>query len=189
MIRRIRPQAGFTLVELMIVVGMVGALAAIAIPNFMSYQARSRRSEAYVNVSGIVIAQKSFFAERDTYHDSGNAYPLAAGLSTVKFPWDAVSNTQFEALGWQPEGPVIYAYETNTTDNCGGCLLCFTATAYGDADADGLSSAVMYVQPSTQGGVVLVCGTKFLGLGTPERKHTGEEVLNEIEVNRRLDEY
>jgi prepilin-type N-terminal cleavage/methylation domain-containing protein len=189
MIRRIRPQAGFTLVELMIVVGMVGALAAIAIPNFMSYQARSRRSEAYVNVSGIVIAQKSFFAERDTYHDSGNAYPLAAGLSTVKFPWDAVSNTQFEALGWQPEGPVIYAYETNTTDNCGGCLLCFTATAYGDADADGLTSAVMYVQPSSQGGVTMVCGAKFLGLGTPTRKHSGAPVINEIEVNRQTDEY
>jgi len=189
MIRRKRQQAGFTLTELMIVVGMIGALAAIAIPNFMSYQARSRRSEAYVNVNAIATAQKSFFAERNTYHDSGNAYPAAAGTSTVKQAWDADSQTQFSELGWQPEGAVIYAYETNTTDNCGGCLNCFTATAYGDADADGLTSAVMYVQPNAQNGLTAVCGAKLLGLGTPTRRTTGAPVFNEVEVNRQTDEY
>jgi prepilin-type N-terminal cleavage/methylation domain-containing protein len=187
-----RQQRGFTLVELMIVVGMVGALAAIAIPNFLSYQARSRRSEAWVNVSGIVVAQKSYFAEKDTYHDSGAPWPdysSDGGLSTRKRTWDAASNAAFEDLGWKPEGQVIYSYETNTTDNCGACLLCFTATAYGDADGDGLTSAVMYVQPGSDGSTTAVCGAKLLGLGTPTRKHSNTPVVNEIEVNRQTDEY
>jgi len=187
MSRNIRHRAGFTLVELMIVIGMIGALAAIAIPNFLSYQARSRRSEAWTNVSGIVIAQKSFFAENDRYHDSGAPYPGGA-LSPNKRTWDAASSAAFEALGWKPEGQVIYSYETNTTTNC-TCQLCFTATAYGDADGDGLTSAVMYVQPNVQGGLTQVCPAKLWGLGTPTRKHGNAPVLNEIEVNRQTDEY
>ena len=192
MSREIRQHAGFTLVELMIVVALIGTLAAVAIPNFLSYQARSRRSEAWVNVSGIVVAQKSYFAEKDAYHDSAAPWPdydANGGLGTSKQTFDAASRAAFDALGWKPDGQVIYSYETNTTDNCGGCQLCFTATAYGDADGDGLTSAVMYVQPSTQGGVTMVCGAKLLGLGTPTRKHGNAPVLNEIEVNRQTDEY
>jgi len=191
MSRRTRQNAGFTLIELMIVVGLIGALAAIAIPNFLSYQARSRRSEAYVNVSAIVRAQKAFFAEKDSYHDSGAPFPVPAGggtLSTLKMAWDAPSIAAFEDLGWKPEGQVIYAYETNTTANC-GCTLCFTATGYGDADDDGLVSAVMYVEPQNVGGVMQSCGSKLLGLGTPTRKHGGAAVTNEVEVNRQTDEF
>ena len=53
---RSREKAGFTIVELMIVVALIGVLSAIAIPNFMSYQARTRRSEAYVNLASIARA-------------------------------------------------------------------------------------------------------------------------------------
>jgi type II secretory pathway pseudopilin PulG len=155
----------------------------------MSYQARSRRAEAYVNVRAIASAQKSHFAEKNTYHDSGNAYPAGAGLGTVKQAWDADSQTHFDALGWKPEGSVIYAYESNTTDNCGGCPLCFTITAYGDADSDSLTSAVMYVQPNVTGGVTSVCGAKLLGLGTPTRKNGSAPVYNEVAVNRQTDEF
>lgn len=188
MSRRSRQHAGFTLIELMIVVVLIGVMATIAIPSFLSYQARSRRSEAFVNVSAMVRAQKSYFAEEDGYHDSGNSFPGGA-LTTAKRPWDAVSLAAFEELGWHPEGPTIYSYESNTTDNCNSCTLCFTATAYGDADSDGLVSAVMYVEPHNEGGVTRVCGAKLLGLGTPTRKVGGASVTNEVEINRQLDEF
>jgi prepilin-type N-terminal cleavage/methylation domain-containing protein len=185
---RSRKSAGFTLIELMIVVGLIGAMSAIAIPNFLRYQARSRRSEAWVNVSGIVTAQKSYFAEKDSFHDSVVAHP-AGGLGTTKRTWDAASQAAFGDLGWHPEGPVYYAYETNTTQNCDSCELCFTATAYGDADGDGLVSAVMYVEPHNEGGVQKVCGAKLLGLGTPTRIYSSDPVYNEVEVNRQTDEF
>jgi type IV pilus assembly protein PilA len=48
-----RPQSGFTLIELMIVVAIIGILAAIAIPNFQRFQARARQSEVNVNLKSL----------------------------------------------------------------------------------------------------------------------------------------
>ncbi|HEX8706278.1 MAG TPA: prepilin-type N-terminal cleavage/methylation domain-containing protein, partial [Myxococcaceae bacterium] len=48
-----RKQSGFTLIELMIVVAIIGILAAIAIPNFIRFQARARQSEANTNLKSL----------------------------------------------------------------------------------------------------------------------------------------
>lgn len=61
---------GFTLVELMIVVAIIGILAAIAIPNFIRFQARSKQSEVKTNLKAIFTGEKSRFADRDAYSSS-----------------------------------------------------------------------------------------------------------------------
>ncbi|HZD13382.1 MAG TPA: prepilin-type N-terminal cleavage/methylation domain-containing protein, partial [Candidatus Binatus sp.] len=60
-------QKGFTLIELMIVVAIIGILAAIAIPNFLQYQLKSRQSEAKTNLQAIKTSEVSFQAERGCY--------------------------------------------------------------------------------------------------------------------------
>jgi type IV pilus assembly protein PilA len=50
---------GFTLIELLIVVVIIGILAAIAIPNFLTYQLKSRQSEARTNLGGIRSSESS----------------------------------------------------------------------------------------------------------------------------------
>jgi len=188
-----RKRAGFTLVELMIVVALVGVLASIAIPNFMTYQARSRRSEGYVNLASMARAQKAFFAEKDTFHDSESSWPDPdpyGGLGIHKMRWDADSEDHFAELGWHPEGEVFYSYEANTplvtgaTKNC-SCALCFTATAYGDVDGNGFVSALMYVEPENGGA----CAALFEGFGTPTRLGSNTPVYNEVAVQRMTDEF
>uniref|UniRef100_UPI00117E9790 type IV pilin protein n=1 Tax=Nitrospira cf. moscoviensis SBR1015 TaxID=96242 RepID=UPI00117E9790 len=62
MVTSFRKQEGFTLIELMIVVAIIGILAAIAIPNFVAYQAKSRQSEAKVNLGAIFTSATAFAA-------------------------------------------------------------------------------------------------------------------------------
>ncbi|MFP6607128.1 MAG: prepilin-type N-terminal cleavage/methylation domain-containing protein, partial [Myxococcota bacterium] len=166
--QRMTRREGFTLVELMIVVALIGVIAAIAIPGFISYQARARRAESYSNLSALSVSQKTRVASTGSYFDSGNAFPDPTpygGLGSTKMNWDTDSQTAFGALGWEPEGDVHYAYHSNATSAC-SCTVCFTATAYGDVDADGRVSAVMYVDPQRD-NTDAVIGSCQSGLPAP----------------------
>ena len=76
---------GFTLIELMIVVAIIGILAAIAIPNFIRFQARSKQSEAKTNLKALFTAQKSFFGEKDRYETSGSIVGFSPEASNRYF--------------------------------------------------------------------------------------------------------
>jgi type IV pilus assembly protein PilA len=58
---------GFTLLELVIVLGVIGILATVAVPNFLEYQARARQSEAKANLRGWFTAEASVFQEKGAY--------------------------------------------------------------------------------------------------------------------------
>ena len=170
-------QHGFTLIELMLTVGIIGAMAAIAIPNFIAYQARSRRSEAFTNLAAMASAQKAFQAERNIYHDSvlagiGSDVPdinnYGGAWGTKKMPWDADAMMAFSELGWEPEGEVYYSYASFTSltattgPNCGSCALCFTGAAYGDVDGNGSPQTILYVHPDKVGGADAWCNEGVL---------------------------
>ena len=77
-----RNTTGFSLVELMIVVAIIGILAAIAIPNFVAMQLKAKRSEVPSNVDGIKTAEVAYEAAFDAYLDSA-AKPGSIYLSSM----------------------------------------------------------------------------------------------------------
>lgn len=179
-----RSKGGFTLTELMIAVGLIGALAALAIPNFVRYQNRARRSEAYTNVGGIATAEKGYFAEQGVYFEAPT-HPVTteAELNAAQHVWTAAAASDFAGLGWEPEGQVRYSYDVNTGatacfgGDCEGS--CFTATAYGDLDTDDSASAVVYVQDGTNAsGGSVVCPPHLFTLGVPVTAAKNEPVLH-----------
>lgn len=78
---------GFSLVELMVVVAIIGILAAVAIPQFSKYQARARQSEAKGYVSGIYTANKSFQSEWGQF--TGDLFDMGFGINKQNNRYDA----------------------------------------------------------------------------------------------------
>ena len=64
----LKRQDGFTLVELMVVVAIIGLLSAVAIPNFKKYQAKAKVSEGKLQLSAAYMAEQSFFSDFNMYH-------------------------------------------------------------------------------------------------------------------------
>lgn len=67
-----KDEKGFTLIELMIVIAIIGILAAIAIPQFNSYRKRAYNGSAMSDLKNTATAQEAYFVDEQTYGAHGN---------------------------------------------------------------------------------------------------------------------
>ena len=171
-LRRPNRMRGFTILELMITLAIVGIIAAIAIPIFTRYQSNSKSAEVKTNLGWLRVAQEAYFTENDAYR-SANAEP-----ASIPGPVQADFNTTvpgFAALGWTPEGRVYFSYAIVASADGTG----YTADAGADIDGDGIVQLWGYSKPDSGGGVqngTIGCNVAFLSASEVGRCSTNTSI-------------
>jgi type IV pilus assembly protein PilA len=145
-----KQHAGFTLIELMVVVAILGILCAIALPAFIHYVRRSKAAEASQNLSMMYKLAASYMAQEHsnqslgagigTYCSVGNE-PVTPNPTASKQPYNGGANAR--AMGFTVGDYVYFGYGFTGTDKCGWAPddpSVYTFSAQGDLNGDGVRS-------------------------------------------------
>jgi len=111
-LNKTKNQQGFTLIELMIVIAIIGILAAIAIPQFSAYRQRAYNSAANSDLKNAATAQEAYYVDFETYTNDVTLLIGTYGLYTsekVIFIGMAADINSYTMKAYHTSGNVTYS--------------------------------------------------------------------------------
>ena len=130
-IQRQRVNGGFSLIELMIVVVVLGILARIAYPSYQSYVTKSRAQAATSDLVGMALALENTFQKTLTYPTTYTAETTIPALPASR----ASSTGASDFSAWAPSQSRYFDYKVTTT------TATFTVKAQGKGSSSGMSGS------------------------------------------------
>lgn len=131
---------GFTLVELMLVVAIIGLLTSLAIPGFLGMQIRARKTERTLIEQNIVHSVESQFARDEKFPTAfAGVTSLSAAFNPPGTPVAHKRDWDRTVAGWnlvdfEPDGALYYQYQVSGSSS--GGVSTFQVVSKGDLDGD-----------------------------------------------------
>ena len=118
---------GFTLIELIIVIGIIGVLAAIAIPQFSAYRHRGFDADAVSNMRNMILAQEAYFVDTDSYATGtgtsqiflDRGFRKSTNVTTVTTNFSTFFTVTSSAIKGCSPGTGIWSYTSATATRTG----------------------------------------------------------------------
>jgi prepilin-type N-terminal cleavage/methylation domain-containing protein len=130
-------RAGFTLIELMIVVAITGILSTLAGQEYWHMTMRAKRAELTLNLDGIRTSEVAYQAEWAEFTSCTLSPAVIPGRKQVPFPATIFTSLDWNMLGWVPDGKVYGQYQAVGSSGPTSATASFTVSAFADIDGDG----------------------------------------------------